>query len=530
MDYLKLTRLTIDEAAFILMNLEPTNKQNFFDKFPEKIEELNNNINQICYAIRIKEIIPLYYYMIKRDSNGNLIDQGEYNETTKDWSIASNQTIISKKDLFEWASKSGFILKNNKYFKSCETDSDKDVFLDAIDKHEFQFISIVELFHHLSNAYPDVQTDRLAKALKLKLIQKNNPMLKIYNKKITGEIVEAEFLNLDDILLEIIVNNSIPQVDNKPGKINEYNYYNIGFLRNDIKNLLSDLNINFYTSAHMRTSTYNINFSNDKTQYEQIISENASLKDEIVLLKQKIEKLEKTSNIIYENSSINDDDFISLKELINIITQQYQTDISETGKELLLIIRKYNILMYEYTLISGIEPYSVEFNSKARELLNLFAEGICIATKINNENYRLPINEWDSNTHRFPLYDKVAIDKLIIQKYLNKEMIRKSDNIILPKKQTSHNDLQKDLEQAKKEIEKLKKLVPILLGTYRKDDPLLIAIKIRNKEWSNYNEQDRRTRPTQDAICEDLKANYNVQTDQLAKAIELVSCPINRSK
>ena len=515
MDYLKLTRLTIDEAAFILMNLEPTNKKNFFDKFPEKIEELDNNINQICYAIRIKEIIPLYYYMIKRDSNGNLIDQGEYNETTKDWPIASDQTIIFKKDLFEWASKSGFILKNNKYFKLCETNSDKDVFLDAIDKHEFQFISIVELFHHLSYAYPDVQTDRLAKALKLKLMQKNIPMLKLYNKKITGEIVEAEFLNLNDILLEIIVNNSIPQVDNKLDKINGYNYSNIGFLRNDIKNLLSDLNINF---------------SNNKTQYEQIISENASLKDEIVSLKQKIEKFEKTSNINCDNSSLTDNDFISLKALINIITQQYQTDISETGKKLLLIIRKYNILMYEYTLISGIEPYSVEFNSKARELLNLFAEGICIATKINNENYRLPINEWDSNTHRFPLYDKVAIDKLIIQKYLNKEMIRKSDNIILPKKQTSHNDLQKDLEQAKKEIEKLKKLVPILLGTYRKDDPLLIAIKIRNKEWSNYNEQDRRTRPTQDAICEDLKTNYNVQTDQLAKAIELVSCPINRSK
>lgn len=107
MDYLKLTRFTIEEAAFLLMNLEPTNRQKFFDNFPEKYEEFDNILYQICHAIRINEIIPLYYFMMKCDSNGNLIDQGEYSEKTKNWAIASNQTIVSKKDLFKWACKSG---------------------------------------------------------------------------------------------------------------------------------------------------------------------------------------------------------------------------------------------------------------------------------------------------------------------------------------------------------------------------------------------------------------------------------------
>jgi regulator of replication initiation timing len=94
----------------------------------------------------------------------------------------------------------------------------------------------------------------------------------------------------------------------------------------------------------------------------------------------------------------------------------------------------------------------------------------------------------------------------------------------------NNKKLTEQLNKAQIKIEKLKEQIPILLGKYRADDPLLLAIQIRNKEWSNYNEKDRRTRPTQEAICEDLKASYDVQTDQLAKAIELVSCPINRSK
>ncbi|EOB5457718.1 hypothetical protein ACIUVW_004078, partial [Yersinia enterocolitica] len=61
----------------------------------------------------------------------------------------------------------------------------------------------------------------------------------------------------------------------------------------------------------------------------------------------------------------------------------------------------------------------------------------------------------------------------------------------------------------------------------REDDPLYLAIQIRNQEWSKYdNENDRATRGNQTAIIKELedKGLPNIQ----AKAIELVACPIKR--
>ncbi|EOB5456059.1 hypothetical protein ACIUVW_002380, partial [Yersinia enterocolitica] len=61
----------------------------------------------------------------------------------------------------------------------------------------------------------------------------------------------------------------------------------------------------------------------------------------------------------------------------------------------------------------------------------------------------------------------------------------------------------------------------------REDDPLYLAIQIRNQEWSKYDhENDRATRGNQTAIIKELedKGLPNIQ----AKAIELVACPIKR--
>ncbi|WP_313682760.1 hypothetical protein [Pantoea sp.] len=90
------------------------------------------------------------------------------------------------------------------------------------------------------------------------------------------------------------------------------------------------------------------------------------------------------------------------------------------------------------------------------------------------------------------------------------------------------------LEQANLEIEKLKgellskeSSLPCALGEYRDDDPLLIAIKIRNNEWLLYNEDDRNTAPTADYIIAKLKEDYGM-SDAQARAIEKVACPIIR--
>jgi hypothetical protein len=70
--------------------------------------------------------------------------------------------------------------------------------------------------------------------------------------------------------------------------------------------------------------------------------------------------------------------------------------------------------------------------------------------------------------------------------------------------------------------------LPSQLGEFRDDDPLLIAIQLRNSEWSNYDVDDRRTIPSQDALVAQLKLEYENMPDAQARAIEKVACPIKR--
>ena len=87
--------------------------------------------------------------------------------------------------------------------------------------------------------------------------------------------------------------------------------------------------------------------------------------------------------------------------------------------------------------------------------------------------------------------------------------------------------LRMEINTLKKQVRKLESERPILINTFRDDDPLFLAIKIRNQEWSKYDpENDRQTRGNQTAIVKELedKGFSNVQ----AKAIEMVACPIKR--
>ncbi|ECI3889001.1 hypothetical protein FQW43_01805 [Salmonella enterica subsp. enterica serovar Enteritidis] len=85
----------------------------------------------------------------------------------------------------------------------------------------------------------------------------------------------------------------------------------------------------------------------------------------------------------------------------------------------------------------------------------------------------------------------------------------------------------REIEKLKYRIQELENERPILLKKYRNDDPLYLAIQIRNREWANYDpENDRTTRGNQAAITQELK-ELGVKERQ-AIAIELVACPINR--
>lgn len=92
----------------------------------------------------------------------------------------------------------------------------------------------------------------------------------------------------------------------------------------------------------------------------------------------------------------------------------------------------------------------------------------------------------------------------------------------------SREDLEKEIERLNGEVTKLTSKLPSLLAVHRSDDPLLIAIKLRNSEWSNYDIDNRKTIPSQEALVAQLKENFEDMPDVQARAIEKVACPIKR--
>lgn len=98
-------------------------------------------------------------------------------------------------------------------------------------------------------------------------------------------------------------------------------------------------------------------------------------------------------------------------------------------------------------------------------------------------------------------------------------------------KPTSEADVEKlkmEVDSLRKQVRKLESERPILLKKYREDDPLYLAIQIRNSEWVKYDpENDRMTRGNQEAIIKELEDNKKFSNAQ-AKAIEQVACPIKR--
>lgn len=86
------------------------------------------------------------------------------------------------------------------------------------------------------------------------------------------------------------------------------------------------------------------------------------------------------------------------------------------------------------------------------------------------------------------------------------------------------------IEQLQEKVKNLESLLPIFLGKYRDDDPLMIAIQLRNSEWKDYDVDDRKTVPSQEALVAQIKQQYKKydMPDVQARAIEKVACPIKR--
>ncbi|HEJ9799520.1 TPA: hypothetical protein SMN65_001646 [Proteus mirabilis] len=86
--------------------------------------------------------------------------------------------------------------------------------------------------------------------------------------------------------------------------------------------------------------------------------------------------------------------------------------------------------------------------------------------------------------------------------------------------------LKKEIEELKLEISKNKFGSILYLNEFRDDDPLALAIDIRNKEWSSYVHDDKTTRGNQESIILEL-VNRGLSKKQ-AESIESVACPIKR--
>ena len=85
-----------------------------------------------------------------------------------------------------------------------------------------------------------------------------------------------------------------------------------------------------------------------------------------------------------------------------------------------------------------------------------------------------------------------------------------------------------EINLLREKVKELEGKLPIFLGEYRDDDPLLIAIRLRNEHWANYDEENRKTIPAQDALFALLKQQYEDMPDIQARSIEKVACPIKR--
>lgn len=123
------------------------------------------------------------------------------------------------------------------------------------------------------------------------------------------------------------------------------------------------------------------------------------------------------------------------------------------------------------------------------------------------------------------LADKLGMDLTIPIGEVKPTLLNNADS--KPLSDADIGKLRLEIDSLKTQLRKLEHERPILIKKYREDDPLYLAIQIRNQEWSNYDhDNDRATRGNQVSIIKELEDQgfSNAQ----AKAIEMVACPIKR--
>ncbi|QBX66600.1 hypothetical protein [Serratia quinivorans] len=204
--------------------------------------------------------------------------------------------------------------------------------------------------------------------------------------------------------------------------------------------------------------------------------------------------------------------------------------------------------LYDYDVVHGFSK-SDSFSRQSIEFLKSMAFGAeysedtnpdfkGIYTRVDGGNgfyhafyfkgTELTISFLDSGVSIPPCLEKF---KLVAGKKLKAKseyLAKKKDNQQVS--EVSVEVLQEEIDRLKQELIDVSSKVPAMLGAFRDDDPLMIAIQLRNSEWLNYDVDDRKTIPSQEALVTQIKQQYKEfdMPDIQARAIEKVACPIKR--
>ncbi|EPD1271085.1 hypothetical protein ACR6AX_001242 [Escherichia coli] len=235
-------------------------------------------------------------------------------------------------------------------------------------------------------------------------------------------------------------------------------------------------------------------------------------------------------------------EFISLRELITRI-QLHQPHVSYSQIADFLYLKECAIELPEWvkqgiagTIESTYVDLSNQYNSDPAltDLLEVIRERnsvpIALFAPFQNCDVRWSASLFDKHGFRRAelkeFAEKIGIDLFLPLSEITLPTSDVVDNEFLDDEQNIEV-LLAEISSLKEQIRKLESERPILLNKYRDDDPLYLAIEIRNREWANYDpENERATRGNQGAIITELEKRGF--TSRQAASIELVACPIKR--
>nr|DAM44974.1 MAG TPA: protein of unknown function (DUF5320) [Caudoviricetes sp.] len=253
--------------------------------------------------------------------------------------------------------------------------------------------------------------------------------------------------------------------------------------------------------------------------------------------------ISKDSELFFRETALKDEkgDFLSLSDRFSLLNVDKKEDLEQRKDDL--------FLSFNNSKVKSFKGYIV-FHP---ELLDLFCKDSLPIHYLRNTSY-LDLSEFDFQSlndadifcsFNFKMNKFFRMESEHSQNYhpfkINFSDIKISYNdlikLIPSSPPSTFDDLEQEIKKLKSELEeKDKKItelqtalddknIPILLGVHRNDDPLKIAIEVRNKYWASYPDNVKSNTQIRDYIIRDYRV-----TKTFATEIEKIACPIDRKK